>query len=90
MMMMVAVEILTGRWFNVRLGDGATVLDLKKEICVQDKQLPRDRLVLVMDGGGEEQCLMSDDGALLADYGVGDGSHVYLFFTLPPSATSHC
>nr|GLL18198.1 hypothetical protein DM860_006557 [Ipomoea trifida] len=86
--MVVVAEIMTGPLFHVRLPDSATVSDLKKEIC--SEQLPQDRLILILDGGGggpvPANCVMCENEAPLAEYGVRDGSHVYIFFTLPESA----
>lgn len=86
--MVVVVEILTGPLFHVRLPDGATVSDLKKEICAQEKQLPQDRLILILDGGQvmTNYLMMCENEVPLVEYGIGDGSHVYIFFTLPESA----
>ncbi|CAK9133536.1 unnamed protein product [Ilex paraguariensis] len=75
--MRLVVEILTGKLFYIQLGDDATVEDLKREIGAQEK-LPRDRLILILNG--ELSHLMNDNELSLLDYGVQDGSHVYLFF----------
>ncbi|KAL3514615.1 hypothetical protein ACH5RR_027332 [Cinchona calisaya] len=75
--MRVVVEILTGRLFYVEMKDDATVSDLKKEIGFQE-QLPFDRLILLVDGN--ESFFMSENQVSLKDYGIKDGSHVYLFF----------
>ncbi|CAH9077943.1 unnamed protein product [Cuscuta europaea] len=103
--MKVTVEILMGRVFDVQVEKDATVEDLKREICIQDERLrPENRLFFLMhldgdgdhclmcdaDGDGDgERCLMCDDEAPLVDYGVRDGSHVYLFFTLPGPPPDH-
>lgn len=75
--MRVAIEILTGRLFYVEMKDDATVSDLKKKIGFQE-QLPFDRLILLV--GGNESFIMSESELSLEDYGIKDGSHVYLFF----------
>lgn len=75
--MRVVVEILTGRLFYIEIKDDATVADLKKEIEFQE-HLPFDRLILLIDGN--ESFLMSENELFLQDYGIKDGSHVYLFF----------
>lgn len=72
--MRVAIEILTGKLFYIQVNDNATVLDLKKEIGVQEK-LPHDRLILILYSD-----LMNENEASLVNCGVQDGSHLYLFF----------
>ncbi|PWA42282.1 Ubiquitin [Artemisia annua] len=72
--MRLVVEILTGKLFYVQVGDTATVLDLKKKIGAQEK-LPDDRLILLL-----LNTLMNENEASLVEYGVQDGSHIYLFF----------
>ena len=81
--MRVVVEILTGKLFYVQIGDNATVLDLKKEIGAQEK-LPDDRLILLLCNN-----LMNENEALLVEYGVKDGSHLYLFFDSLKDGSSH-
>ncbi|KAM1048718.1 hypothetical protein ACFX15_027316 [Malus domestica] len=81
--MKVVVENLTGTFFYVQVGNEATVADLKREIEAQQK-LPYDRLILILDTHSDNRyCsrLMNDDvdGVLLVDYGVCDGSHIYVF-----------
>lgn len=77
--MRVVIEILTGTLFYIEVKDDATVADLKKEIGFQE-QLPFDRLILLVEGGNDERLLMSENECSLHEYGVEDGSHVYLFF----------
>ncbi|CAI9116695.1 OLC1v1017919C1 [Oldenlandia corymbosa var. corymbosa] len=79
--MRVIIEILTGRLFYVEIKEDATVEDLKREIGFQE-HLPLDRLILLVDHDRVNGCsnLMTEDEIALQDYGVKDGSHVYLFF----------
>ncbi|CAL1412800.1 unnamed protein product [Linum trigynum] len=86
--MKVVVEILTGSLFHVDVkdDDNATVADLKQAIASHQK-LPFDRLILLQGDGGEEALL--DDDSPLADYGIHDGSHIYLFFKLLDDGSSH-
>ncbi|MED6161396.1 hypothetical protein PIB30_060377, partial [Stylosanthes scabra] len=76
----VVVENLTGTLFYVQVGNDATIQDLKREIGAQQK-LPCERLILVLDA--DHRPLMSkekeEERASLVDYGVQDGSHIYLF-----------
>ncbi|KAL7185739.1 hypothetical protein ACSBR2_027658 [Camellia fascicularis] len=74
--MRVVVEILTGTLFYIQVSDNATVADLKREIVAQER-LPHDRLVPIL--GNNLSHLMNDNELSLSDYGVRDGSHVYLF-----------
>ncbi|CAI0625685.1 unnamed protein product [Linum tenue] len=88
--MKVAVEILTGSLFHVDVKDddnAATVADLKQAIASQQK-LPFDRLILLQGDGEEEEAPLDDDSPL-ADYGIHDGSHIYLFFKLLDDGSSH-
>lgn len=86
--MRVVIEILTGTLFYIEVKDDATVADLKKEIGFQE-QLPFDRLILLVDGGNE-RLLMSANECSLHEYGVEDGSHVYLFFETVEDGSSSC
>ncbi|KAB2595220.1 hypothetical protein ACFX13_041102 [Malus domestica] len=94
MTMKVVVENLTGTLFYVQVGKEATVADLKREIEAQQK-LPYHRLILILDTDSDDRhCsrLMNDDadGVLLVDYGVQDGSHVYVFLNpLDDGSTNH-
>lgn len=78
MKMTMVVEILTGTLFYIEVGDTATVADLKREIEAQE-ELPYDRLILILYDDYESR-LLDEDDVPLADYGVRDGSHMYLFF----------
>lgn len=75
--MKLVAEILTGSLFYVEVGEDATVGDLKKAIGKQEN-LPGDRLILLLDA--EERYSLDKDEASLKDYGVGDSSHIYIFF----------
>ncbi|KAG4175073.1 hypothetical protein ERO13_A11G161900v2 [Gossypium hirsutum] len=78
--MKLVVEILTGNLFYVQVEDDATIDGLKKEIEAQEN-LARERMILIVDSKDENQLITKeDDGASLADFGVQDGSHIYLFF----------
>ncbi|KAK9284926.1 hypothetical protein L1049_024107 [Liquidambar formosana] len=76
--MRVVVEIMTGTLFYIEVADDAMVADLKKEIEAQEK-LPRDRLILIVYDDDHSR-LMSESELPLVDYGVRDGSHIYLVF----------
>ncbi|KAJ8620701.1 hypothetical protein MRB53_029230 [Persea americana] len=76
-MMKVVIEILTGRFLHVDIDESAILGDLKKEIAVQEA-IPEHRVILVHSNGCH---LMMDDQKSLSDYGVQEGSHIYLFFT---------
>lgn len=87
--MKVAVEILTGTLFYIQVENNASVADLKREIGAQQK-LPCDRLILLLSS--DHSCPMSQDHdeVPLADCGVKDGSHIYLFFKpLDDGSTQH-
>ncbi|KAH7860083.1 hypothetical protein Vadar_008949 [Vaccinium darrowii] len=73
--MKVAVEVFTGTLFYIQVGDNATIADLKREIEAQEN-LPHDRLVLIL--GSDLNRLMNQNDLSLVDYGIRDGSHVYL------------
>lgn len=79
--MKVVVENLTGTLFYIQLGNDATVAELKREIEAQEK-LPCDRLILVLDTNVGCDPIHDDGtgGNSLVDYGVQDGSHIYIFF----------
>lgn len=81
--MKVAVEILTGKLFYIEVGDNATVLDLKKKIGAQEK-LHDDRLILLLNGN-----LINENETSLVDYGVQDGSRIYLFFNFLKDSSTH-
>lgn len=78
--MKVVVEILTGNLFYIQVGNDATVGDLKKEIEAQEN-LPRQRMILVVDKNQSHPRINDEDAASLVDCGVQDGSHIYLFFS---------
>ncbi|WOL07644.1 hypothetical protein Cni_G16389 [Canna indica] len=77
--MRVVVEILTGRFFQVEVEEDATVEGLKKAIKAagEEDKFEEQRLVLVLGNGR----LLTDDHCALNEYGVLDGSIVYLFFS---------
>lgn len=75
--MQIVIEILTGKLFYIQVEEDATVADLKKQIGAQEN-LPHDRLLLMLDIS-----LMNQNEVSLVDYGVRDGSHLYLFFNSP-------
>ncbi|XP_022769598.1 uncharacterized protein LOC111313187 [Durio zibethinus] len=79
--MKVVVEILTGNLFYIQVGNDATVGDLKKEIEAQEN-LPRDRMIMIVDHENQNHLITEEDGASLVGCGVQDGSHIYLFFNL--------
>ncbi|KAJ8636835.1 hypothetical protein MRB53_011102 [Persea americana] len=74
--MELVLEILTGKLFHVQIEQNATVKELKKKIAMQEA-LPEHRLILVLRSGP----LMKEDQFSLADYGVKEGSQIYVFFT---------
>ncbi|CAN4093827.1 unnamed protein product [Withania somnifera] len=76
--MQVVVEIMTGTVFHVQVGNDATVQDLKIAIHNQEN-VPGDRLILLLDTGGDH-LMMNDDQKSLSEYGVQDGSHLYALF----------
>lgn len=79
-MIKLVIEILTGRLLHVEIEGSATLGDLKKEIAkqVESIPIPENRLLLVHSHGWR---LMMDDQISLSDYGLGDGSCIYLLFT---------
>ncbi|KAL6521978.1 hypothetical protein OROMI_031855 [Orobanche minor] len=87
--MKLIAEILTGSLFYVEIEEDATIQNLKSKIGNQEK-LPTSRLILMLDAD-DERYLLGNDEFSLKDYGVQDGSHIYIFFQLPddkPSDTS--
>lgn len=78
----VFVEILTGPLFYVEVSDDATVSDLKLAIEAEKSSLDIERFILILGNKKDGNLRMDDDEAPVADYGVADGSHVYLFFKL--------
>ncbi|KAG2712250.1 hypothetical protein I3843_04G107500 [Carya illinoinensis] len=78
--MRLVVENLTGTLFYIQVGNDATLADLKREIEAQ-QELPFHRLILMLDTNHTPLMTSTDeDGVLLMDCGVKDGSHIYLFF----------
>lgn len=80
--MKVSVSILTGAFFYVEVANDAKVCHLKREIEAR-MEIPYDRLILLLDIGEDcGTCLVEEtkDGATLAEVGIRDGSHIYLFF----------
>ncbi|KAL2471760.1 Ubiquitin-like superfamily protein [Abeliophyllum distichum] len=75
--MKVVAEIMTGKLFYIQVEDNATVADLKREIGIQE-DLPGDRLILMLDNNPRR--LMDKNDVSLTEYGVRDGSRIYLFF----------
>ncbi|KAJ0982999.1 hypothetical protein J5N97_011254 [Dioscorea zingiberensis] len=76
--MRLAAENLAGRFFYVEVEEDANVGALKKEIASKDEEIPESRLIL-MHGDG---CVMEDEEIAVKEYGVEDGSIIYLFFSL--------
>ncbi|XXG54473.1 hypothetical protein AAC387_Pa03g2341 [Persea americana] len=74
--MELVMEILTGKLFHVQIDQSATVKELKKKIAMQEA-LPEYRLILVQRSGPP----IKEDQSSLADYGVKEGSHIYVFFS---------
>ncbi|XP_060171365.1 uncharacterized protein LOC132602560 [Lycium barbarum] len=79
--MNLVIEILTGTLFHIQVAKDTTVADLKREISNQEK-LPENRLILMLNTGGDS-IMLNGDEIPLVEYGVKDGSHFYLFFKLP-------
>lgn len=83
------MEVLTGTLFYIQVANDATVADLKREIGGQQK-LPRDRLILLLNSDHSRPLSQDHDEISLADCGVKDGSHIYLFFkSLDDGSTQH-
>ncbi|KAE8654951.1 hypothetical protein F3Y22_tig00117034pilonHSYRG00300 [Hibiscus syriacus] len=79
--MKVVVEILTGNLLYIQVDDDAKVNDLKQEIEAREN-LASDRMILVVDHKDRNRIITKEeDGASLVDFGVEDGSHIYLFFS---------
>ncbi|WOK99735.1 hypothetical protein Cni_G08447 [Canna indica] len=81
--MKLGIEILTGRFFYIEIGDEATVESLKKEIARKEEEEVEESRLLLMHSSGR---LLKDDNTALAKYGCRDGSILYLFFC-PPGAS---
>ncbi|KAJ8749400.1 hypothetical protein K2173_018892 [Erythroxylum novogranatense] len=79
--MKVVVEILTGALFYVQLNNDATFADLKRDIAAQ-QNLPHDRLILCLENSQNNHLIIRhEEEASLIDFGIRDGSHIYLFFS---------
>ncbi|KZV20197.1 ubiquitin family protein [Dorcoceras hygrometricum] len=83
--MKVVAEILTGGLFYVEVEEEATAKELKEKIADQEN-LPINRLILMLDA--EQRDFMNKDDISLKEYGVQDGSHVYIFFEPLPHDSS--
>lgn len=86
-MLRLIVEILTGELFYIEVEDNATVEDLKKEIEAQEN-LPHDRLILMFESSLLIHLTNGNDISLV-DYGIGDGSHLYLFLAPLDDGLNH-
>lgn len=80
--MKVSAEVLTGGFFYIEVASGAKVRDLKRRIELQMK-VPYNRLILLLDtqrSRGARLIEETKDERFLAEVGVRDGAHIYLFF----------
>ncbi|KAG8377749.1 hypothetical protein BUALT_Bualt08G0065400 [Buddleja alternifolia] len=77
--MKVVAEILTGSLFYVNIEEDANVGELKKQIGSNQENLPTNRLILMLDAD-QQRFLLVKDEVSLKEYGVQDGSHIYIFF----------
>lgn len=77
--MKLVVQNLTGSLFYVEVEDDATVYDLRTQITAHHN-LPSDRLIFIPDHNRDRLICDGDDGISLVDFGVRDGSHIYIFF----------
>lgn len=73
--MRLGIEILTGGFFYIEIGDEETVGGLKREIARKEKY--EENGLLFMHNNG---CLMKDDQCSLAAYGCFEGCILYLIF----------
>ncbi|CAA0840127.1 Ubiquitin-like superfamily protein [Striga hermonthica] len=80
--MELVAEVLTGSLFSVKIEEEATVEDLKNKIGNQEN-LPTQRLILMLNAD-DNQYLLDNDQSPVKDYGIRDGSRIYIFFQ-PPS-----
>ncbi|AEC08673.1 unnamed protein product [Arabidopsis thaliana] len=81
--MKVSVEIITGTFIDTDVSEDATVKQMKEKIAVEVK-LPVTRLILVIGDEETRRLVMEDeDDMMLRDLGVGEDSHIYLFFKHP-------
>lgn len=78
--MRLGVENLAGRFFYVEVEDQADVAALKKEIGSNDDEIQESRVLLILSDSNE--LIMDDDRRKVKDYGVEDGSIIYLFFSI--------
>ncbi|GAB2215013.1 hypothetical protein Droror1_Dr00019386 [Drosera rotundifolia] len=76
--MKLSVEILTGSFFYVQVGEDATLHDLKRAISDQEN-LSFERLILYLHDN--QSGLMIGDDICLKEFGLGNYSHIYLFFS---------
>ncbi|KAI4331057.1 hypothetical protein MLD38_029282 [Melastoma candidum] len=76
--MKLVLEILTGVLFVVEVGEGCTVAGLKDAIAAQE-ELPRDRIIFVLEGDPGRTIRRGEDGVPIVELGFRHGSHVYLF-----------
>lgn len=87
--MKVSVEIVTGGLFYIEVLNSAIVRDVKKKI-ESEENWKADSIILILKEEEEEhgmkQMILEDDEKLLVEYGVKNGSHIYLFFNNLP----HC
>ncbi|KGN43536.1 hypothetical protein Csa_020453 [Cucumis sativus] len=81
--MKLVVQNLTGSLFFVEVEDDATVSDLRTQINAHPHQhnLPSHRLIFIPDHNPERLISQVDDGISLVDFGLRDGSHIYIFFS---------
>ncbi len=73
--MRLGIEILTGRFFYIEVGDEETVSGLKREIAKKE-EFEESRLLLTHNNG----CLMKEDQRSLVEYGCYEGCILYLNF----------
>uniref|UniRef100_A0A9I9DIA1 Ubiquitin-like domain-containing protein n=1 Tax=Cucumis melo TaxID=3656 RepID=A0A9I9DIA1_CUCME len=78
--MKLVVQNLTGSLFFVEVEDDATVCDLRTQITAHQHDLPSHRLIFIPDHDTERLISQTDDGISLVDFGLRDGSHIYIFF----------
>uniref|UniRef100_A0A7N0TU88 Ubiquitin-like domain-containing protein n=1 Tax=Kalanchoe fedtschenkoi TaxID=63787 RepID=A0A7N0TU88_KALFE len=75
------VEILTGSVFSVQVDPDGTVGDLKREIASKHESFSRERLIILkVEEGESSSILVNEETVPLHEYGVEDGSHLFLFF----------
>ncbi|GER44322.1 ubiquitin family protein [Striga asiatica] len=81
--MELVAEILTGSLFSLKIEEDATVQDLKNKIGNQEN-LPTQRLILMLNAD-DNHYLLDNDQSPVKDYGIRDGSRIYIFFQPPNS-----